>query len=444
MPTGNLARATARAPWRALVVHKYGGTSLADVDRVRHAAGRVAAVAAGQRVVVVVSAQGDTTDRLLAQGCAFDVPDGSREMDQLLATGETASAALMALALRERGLEAESLTGAQAGVRTHGRHGAGVVDRLAPSRVHQLLGRRAVPVVTGYQGVDERGDTVTLGRGGSDTTAVALAAGLGADRCEIYTDVPGVFSADPRIVPAPRLLPLVPVDVMAEMAFTGARVLHSRAVELAQTHQVTTHVLGAATEGPGTVIPTDMPCPEQQEDLIRALETAPVVTAVTHDPDVSRVLVHCAGSGRDPAPEVLSLLAEYGLPVDLVARSGPYEDEFRMGFATRRSELARVRRPLERLVRELGGEVRFQGEVGKVTVVGTGLLNRPEVTARMLTALAASGTPTTWIHTSQVRTSALVPQDRLTDAVRVLHTAFGLDLTEETDPAAEPAPEIAR
>ncbi|MEU2603668.1 aspartate kinase [Streptomyces albus] len=409
-----------------LVVHKYGGSSLATPELIRHAAGRVgAARARGERVVLVVSAQGDTTDDLLARARHF-APGGAapgaslREADQLLATGEIASAALMAMALHTGGTRALSLTGGQAGVRALGRHGSGLIDRLAPGRILGLLDAGVVPVVAGFQGVNSSGDTVTLGRGGSDTTAVALAVGLGAERCEIYTDVAGVFSADPRVVTAPRLLPHIPTDVMAEMAFTGARVLHSRAVELAALHQMPTHVLSSATEGPGTVI---------TGTYETALETAPAVTAVTHDTDVARVLVRCAGAGagRDIAPDILRLLAEHALPVDLVARSGPQEEEFRMGFSTRRGELSGARDALERLVGALGGFLRVDEEVGKVTVVGTGLLNRPECTARMLSALAEAGIPTTWILTTQMRASALVPADRLTDAVRTLHTAFALD-----------------
>ncbi|MGP3985990.1 aspartate kinase [Streptomyces sp. 3N207] len=407
-----------------LVVHKYGGSSLATPELIRHAAGRVgAAQARGERVVLVVSAQGDTTDELLARARHF-TPAGAapgtnlREADQLLATGELASAALMAMALHTGGTRALSLTGGQAGVRALGRHGSGLIDRLAPGRILGLLDAGVVPVVAGFQGVNSSGDTVTLGRGGSDTTAVALAVGLGAERCEIYTDVAGVFSADPRVVAAPRLLPHIPVDVMAEMAFTGARVLHSRAVELAALHQMPTHVLSSATEGPGTVI-TGM--------YETALETAPAVTAVTHDTDVARVLVRCAGAGRDIAPDVLRILAEHALPVDLVARSGPQEEEFRMGFSTRRGELRGARPALERLVGTFGGFLRVDEEVGKVTVVGTGLLNRPECTARMLSTLAEAGIPTTWILTTQMRASALVPAERLAEAVRVLHAAFALD-----------------
>ncbi|GAA2609007.1 aspartate kinase [Streptomyces axinellae] len=400
-------------------MHKYGGSSLATPGQVRHAAARISAARGrGSRVVVVVSAQGDTTDELLARARGFAPHGDSREADQLLATGEVASAALMAMALHERGTPALSLTGGQAGVRALGRHGSGLIDRVAPGRILGLLEAGAVPVIAGFQGVNSSGDTVTLGRGGSDTTAVALAAGLGAERCEIYTDVDAVYSADPRVVEAPRPLRHIPVDVMAEMAFTGARVLHSRAVELAATHGVETLVLSSSTEGPGTVI---------TGTYQTALETAPAITAVTHDADVARVLVHCAGTAPDMAADFLTVLAEYALPVDLVARSGPHEEEFRMGFATRRSELCEAAPALERLAGTLGGRIRIDSEVGKVTVVGTGLLNRPECTARMLRALSDADIPTTWILTSQIRASALVPADRLNEAVRVLHTAFGLD-----------------
>jgi aspartate kinase len=400
----------------ALVVAKYGGSSLASLDRVCRIAARVARdhAARGPRVVVV-SARGNTTDELLAVAGELGSDRSSRETDQLLATGECASAALMAMAIAQRGVPAVSLTGAQAGIRASGKHGEGVICGVDTLSVRRLLDTGNTVVVAGFQGLDERGDVITLGRGGSDTTAVALAAVLGAARCEIYSDVDGVCTADPRIGPAARVMPVIDAGLMAEMAFAGARILHSRAVELAAMHEVEVRVGNAAEQAYGTTITAG-----------GGLETSGVVAAVAHDVDVSRILVRSTG-GSDVAEGVLRLLASHSVPVDLVARSGPYEAEFRMGFTIRRSDLGDVRAPLERHVRGADGVVHVDENVGKLSVLGMGLLNRPAYTARMLSALTAAGIPTSWISTSQLRTSAVIPLDRLAEAVLLLHREFGLD-----------------
>jgi aspartate kinase len=249
---------------------------------------------------------------------------------------------------------------------------------------------------------------ITLGRGGSDTTAVALAAALGARECEIYTDVDGVYTADPRIVPTARKVPNIGPAVMAEMAFAGAGVLHSRAVELAAMRRVAVHVRSSTGADLGTVVADD-------------LETGNPVVAVTHDLDVARVLIR--GSG-DQAAAVLDVLARNAVPVDLIARSGPHEDEFRMGFTVRRSDVAEVRLALERAAED--GGVRIDEDVAKVSLIGMGLLSRPTYVARMLGALATAEIPTSWVFTSQVRASVTVPRDRVTAAVALLHDEFGL------------------
>jgi aspartate kinase len=405
-----------------VLVQKYGGSSLSTLDKVRAVARRVAAGhRAGRPVVVVVSARGDTTDDLLRLaneiGDLPETPGIARELDHLLVTGECASAALLAMALHCDGVPAVSLSGRQAGIRITGRHGAGVIDSIDTTRVRELLEAGNVVVVGGFHGVNELGDMITLGRGGSDTTAVALAAAVGARECEIYTDVDGVYTADPRIVPAARKVPAIVPAVMAEMAFAGAGVLHSRAVELAAMRQVAVHVRSSTGTDPGTVVvPADK------------LETGNPVVAVTHDLDVARVLVR--GNGADLAAEILDILARNAVPVDLIARSGPNEDEFRMGFTVRRSDVVEVKLALERAAVAQDGGVRIDEDVAKVSLIGMGLLSRPTYVARMIAALSAVDIPTSWVFTSQVRASVTVPRAKVAAAVALLHDEFGL--AEET------------
>ncbi|MEV6752865.1 aspartate kinase [Streptomyces sp. NPDC051214] len=408
-----------------MLVQKYGGTSLQTLDRVRHAALRIAqARRRGSSVAVVVSARGGRTDDLLRLAADVGAAAPSRELDQLLAVGECESAALMALALNGLGVPAVSLTGQQAGIRTTDRHGDALIEGIEAARVRVATDGGAVAVVTGFQGVDPAGDVATLGRGGSDTTAVALAAQLGASACEIYTDVDGVFSADPRILPAAHCLPWVDPGVMAEMAFAGARILHTRCIELAAMEGVEVRVRNASSQARGTTVA------ERQDG--RPLETRRAVVAVTHDTDVARVLVHCRDIHRDLAPDVFEVLAAQGTVVDLVARSGPYESEFRMGFTIRRSQAGPVRAALHELTDAFGGGVHFDENVGKVSVVGMGLLSRPEYTARLMAALAAAGIPTSWMSTSQMRLSVIVPRERTVDAVETLHREFQLDRSQPT------------
>ncbi|MFI9583679.1 aspartate kinase [Streptomyces sp. NPDC052236] len=414
-----------------VLVQKYGGTSLGTLDRVRHAALRIAkARRRSGALAVVVSARGSRTDDLLRLAADIGPAYPSRELDQLLAVGEAESAALMAIALNGLGVPAISLTGHQAGIRTTERHGDALISRIATARVRAALEEGRVAVVTGFQGIDQAGDIATLGRGGSDTTAVALAARLGASACEIYTDVDGVFSADPRVLPAARCLSWVQPGVMAEMAFAGARILHTRCIELAAMEGVEVCVRNALSQAPGTTIV------ERGDD--GALETRRAVVAVTHDTDVARVLVHCRGVRRDLAPDVFGALAAQGTVVDLVARSGPYEDEFRMGFTIRRSQAGQVRAALDEVVAPFGGGVRFDENVGKVSVVGMGLLSRPEYTARLMAALAHARIPTSWISTSQLRLSVIVPLERTVETVETLHREFRLGRHEQSPGGATP------
>jgi len=399
----------------AVVVSKYGGSSLASADQVRAVADRIArAHRAGDGVVAVVSARGDATDELLALAATVSGVLPAREVDQLLATGECALAALLAIALHGRGVPAVSLTGPQAGIVATGRHGDGRVAAVHTDRIARVLAGGSVAVVAGFQGLDVRGDVVTLGRGGSDTAAVAVAAALGARGCDIRTDVAGVYTADPRLVPDARPHRRLDPAVMVELAFAGARVLHPRAAIVARAHGIDLHIGDARSTAPGTVIPAG------------PLEERHALAAVAHDPDVAHVLVRA----RRAAPEaIFRVLAEQSIPIDLAASSSPLERGLRMGFTVRRADLGAVAEPLRRAVP--GARVTVDDRLGTVSLVGTGLLHRPDVAARATSALRAAGIPATWTHASQLRLTIVTDRARAADAVAVLHAAFHLDREEE-------------
>lgn len=416
-----------------IIVQKYGGTSLSTVDNVRRAADRVAAEhRAGRRVVVVVSARGSTTDQLLELAGQVSPTVPAREIDQLLVTGESASAALFAIALHGLGVPAISLTGQQIGIRTNGPHGSGLIATVEADRILALLADGQVVVVAGFHGVDSNGEIVTLGRGGSDTTAVALATVLEAASCEIYTDVDGIRTADPRIVPNARLLPFVDASVMAEMAFAGAHVLHSRAVEMAAINNTDVHVRDASTNGSGTTILGG----SDRVKLETGLESRGVFVAITHDLDVARVLVQSTGGPVDLATEVLEVLARRPVPVDLIARSGPHEDEFRMGFTIPRGYVGEIAPALRQVTAPFGGRVAVNTDVGKVSLIGIGLLNRPGYVLRLLTALTRAGIATSWVSATQLRVSVTVPLARVVEAVGLLHQEFELERDDSAESAA--------
>ncbi|MBO0869508.1 MAG: aspartate kinase, partial [Micromonosporaceae bacterium] len=356
--------------------------------------------------------RGRTTDELMRLAATFSTRPALRELDQLLSTGEIASAALLALALHELGVQAVSLTGGQAGIQATGPHGSGVISKVSADVITEHLAAGRVPIVAGFQAVTGDGDVITLGRGGSDTTAVALASELGA-RCEIFTDVDGVFSGDPRVVETAQLLSLIPAEVMTELAFGGARVMHSRAVELAALTGLDIEVRNSATPSPGTTIAAGAD----------GLESRGSVLAVGHDRDVARVLVQAP---VDLARQVLDVLARHAVPADLVARSGSGEAEFRMGFTVSARHVEQMREALESAVRAAGGVVAIDVPVGKVSLVGIGMLNRPELVTRLLTVLDLAGITTSWVSLTQLRTSVVVPLDRVDEAVVLVHREFQL------------------
>lgn len=402
-----------------IVVRKYGGSSLATPELVRGVATQVADLAAaGRRVVVVVSAMGDATDRLVALAGQFaDRPD-PRELDQLLATGEQVSAAVLALALTRRGVAAVSLTGDQAGIEVTGGPGAATIAHIDPDRILDALGGGRVVVVAGFQGRDAVGELRTLGRGGSDTTAVALAAALGAAECEICTDVEGVRTADPRIVPDTRPVPSISYEAMSELARGGARVLHPRSVELAGQHGVTVHVRHSSRTGASTRVRAAEP----------ALERGAEVVGIAHDRDVRLLRIEAPGLSPDRGARLLAGLAGHGLHPDTLSWPGAGELRFTLRGT------APFAGPARALVEDLGARWTLDDDLGAVSVVGTGLLDRPDMPAEVLRTAGELGTTMPAMAISAVRLTAVLPLDRLGHAVRALHRAFRLDRPAEARP----------
>lgn len=414
-----------------ILVQKYGGSSLATLEQLRAVAGRVAAEQrTGRPVAVVVSARGRGTDALLELARTLNVRSPARETDQLLSTAEIASAAQLAMILDRLGMPAASLTGWQAGIRVRGPHGEGRIAGIDTARLRSLLRGGIVPVVSGFQGAGPQGDVVTLGRGGSDTTAVALAAALGAERCEIYTDVDGVFTADPRVVPTARLLRAVDARVMAEMARTGARVLHPRSVELAYARDVEVHVRNSQTDVPGSVL---------IKKGHRPMENPGTVAAVTHDADTAEVSISFTRTDRVSLPEILERLAGTGVEVDLLTQVAHGEHHL-VRFTVPDRHVEDVRAVLARTVPAPLDAMRIDRTLGKVSIIGASPAAGSAHSARMLRALAANGIVTAAISTAQMRTSALVPRPRLHEAVTVLHEAFGLGAASHSDGPVPAAP----
>jgi len=415
-----------------LVVQKFGGSSVADADRIRRVARRIAREReAGTSLVVVVSAMGDTTDELLALASAVtDEPD-PRELDLLLATGELQSATLVSMALHDLGVPAISLSGAQAGITTDGRYGKARIAGIDPARIREELERGKVVIVAGFQGVGVAADgramptvdvaeTTTLGRGGSDTTAVALAAGLGADRCRIFTDVPGIFTADPRIVLDARQLDVVGYEEMLELAHQGAQVLQVRAVELGWVNGVVIEVLSTFEDVPGTRIMED-PLVEQRNK----------VRGLAHDRNVAKVTLVEVPDRPGVAAAVFEPLAEAGINVDMIVQNIGHGGATDLSFTIPAVDLARAKRVLEPLVRDLGfREMTTDASVAKVSIVGAGIHNAPGYAARMFRTLADAGINIEMISTSEIRITCMIAEDQVEAAVRALHAAFELERPE--------------
>ncbi len=408
----------------SLIVQKYGGTSVADAERIRNVARRIAArQQAGDRLVVVVSAMGDTTDRLL--GLAGEISDHpeARELDLLLSTGETVSTTLVAMALHRLHIDAVSLSGAQAGLRTDQVHGRARILGVEPARIQQELGRGRVVIVSGFQGISEELEITTLGRGTSDTTAVALAAALDAERCEIYTDVDGVYTADPRIEPAARKLRDVSYDEMLELAALGAKVLQPRAVELGAVYGIPIVVATSFRDEPGTLIHGGV-----------TMEQFNKVRGIAHELDVAKVTVRAVPDQPGVAAKLFEPLAEHHISVDTIVQNTSMEQLADLTFTVAAGDLAKATPIVERVARELeAGAVVAEERMGKVSIVGTGMQSAPGYAARMFRALSDAGINIDIISTGEIRITCIVERDDVERAVRALHEAFELEKAEPSE-----------
>src|SRR4051812_35760583 len=398
---------------------KFGGTSVADAERLKRAARRIVrAREQGHNVVAVLSARGATTDELVAMAEEVSPSPDPREMDMLLSTGERMSCALCAMAINDLGSRAISLTGSQAGIVTDTSHTKARILDVRADRIREALEQDLIVLVAGFQGVSTSRDVTTLGRGGSDTTAVALAAAVKADVCEIYTDVPGVFTSDPRVVPDARKLNVVSFEEMLEMAASGAGVLQLRSVEYARNHGVRIHCRSSATDEPGTLVVTE------EETMER-----PLVTAVTHSTDEARVTLTGLPDTPGVAGRVLTALAEANVNVDMIIQNEPVSADHRadMSFTVPRDDLLNASEALAPLKEELGiGAIATDAEMGKVSLVGAGMKSHPGVAAKTFTVLGDAGVNIEMISTSPIKISCVVREADVERAVVGLHSAFDL------------------
>ncbi|PZS10007.1 MAG: aspartate kinase [Solirubrobacterales bacterium] len=398
---------------------KFGGTSVSDAERIKRAARRIVAQReAGRRVVAVLSARGQTTDELIAMAQEVSASPDRRELDMLLSTGERISCALCAMAINDLGHRAISLTGSQAGIVTDTSHTKARILDVRAERIREALGEDRIVLVAGFQGISTSRDVTTLGRGGSDTTAVALAAAIDAEVCEIYTDVSGVYSADPRIVPDARLLPVLSFEEMLEMAASGARVLQLRAVEYARNHGVRIHCRSSFDSRPGTFVLGE------QETMER-----PLITAVTHAADEARITLLGVPDRPGAAAAIFGALADAGCNVDTIIQNEPLGEGrgAEVSFTIPREDLAAAELALEPVARELGvARVDTDRQIGKVSIVGAGMRSHPGVAANVFRTLAAKGINIEMISTSPIKISCVIRSDFVPEAVRALHGAFDL------------------
>jgi aspartate kinase len=406
-----------------LVVQKYGGSSVGDAERIKRVAQRIVATRKeGHDVCVVVSAMGDTTDDLLDLAAQVSPVPPARELDMLLTAGERISMALLAMAIANLGMEARSFTGSQAGVITDSTHGKAQIIDVAPGRIREALDHGHIAIVAGFQGVSQdTKDVTTLGRGGSDTTAVALAAALGAEVCEIYTDVDGVFTADPRLVPTARRIPRLSYEEMLEMAASGAKILHLRCVEYARRFDVPIHVRSSFSTKTGTWI-VDIPPEEQME--------APIISGVAHERGEAKITVVGVPDKPGEAAQIFSVVADQGVNIDMIVQnvSSVATGRTDITFTLPSTDLSLAVAALTKAQDQIGFEaLQSDDQIGKVSLIGAGMRTHPGVTAKFLTALADAGINVEMISTSQIRISVVVREDELSTAVSALHSAFDLD-----------------
>jgi aspartate kinase len=405
------------------VVHKYGGSSVADADCIKRVAQRIVATKkAGNDVVVVISAMGDTTDELMDLAQQVSPLPPPRELDMLLTSGERISAALLAMAIANLGYEARSFTGSQAGVITTAAHGNARIIDITPGRIESALSEGHVAIVAGFQGVaQDTKDITTMGRGASDTTAVALAAALEADYCEIYTDVDGIFTADPRIVPAAKQIPKISYEEMLEMAACGAKVLHLRCVEYARRYNVPVHVRSSFSQKEGTWV-VDAKELDQMEQAI--------ISGVAHDRGEAKITVVGVPDKPGEAARIFETVAGAETNIDMIVQnvSAVATNRTDISFTLPRSDGSRAMSALARMKDEIGYEqLLYDDQIGKVSVIGVGMRSHPGVSAKFFSALADAGVNIEMISTSEIRISVVVDENAVDAAVTAAHTAFDLD-----------------
>jgi aspartate kinase len=407
-----------------LIVQKFGGSSVADAESIKRVAARIAASKrSGQQVVVVVSAMGDTTDELIdLANQVSPIPNG-RELDMLLTAGERISMALLAMAISNLGLEARSFTGSQAGIITTSTHGSARVIDVTPGRIQEALAEGAIAIVAGFQGVaQDTKDITTLGRGGSDTTAVALAAALDADVCEIYTDVDGVFSADPRIVPTARKLKSVTYEEMLELAASGAKVLHLRCVEYARRFNLPIHVRSSFSNLEGTWVVKDQPEGGSMEQAI--------ISGIAHDKSEAKITIVGVPDRAGVAARIFQAIADADVNIDMIVQnvSAAATGLTDISFTLPRAEGSRATSIVQKLQGEIGFQsIQYDDQIGKLSLIGAGMRSHPGVTANFFAAMASAGVNIEMISTSEIRISIVCRQADIERAVQAAHTAFDLD-----------------
>jgi aspartate kinase len=405
-----------------LYVQKYGGTSVGDAELIKAVAGRIIArVDAGDQLVVVASAMGHTTDELIALAEQMTDEPEARELDLLLSTGEIVTSTLLSMALKHMGRKAVALSGAQAGIGTDTRYGRAQILSVEPRRIRRELESGAVVIVAGFQGITEELDITTLGRGGSDTTAVALAAALKAERCEIYTDVEGVYTADPRIVPEARKIEHITYEEMLELAGYGAAVMHPRAVELGAVYNVPIYVSSSFTDAPGTLI-------HGQIDTEADMEGRNKVMGIAPDTDVARITVRGVPDQPGIAATIFEPLGESGISVDTIVQNASVERLTDLTFTVSRSDLNKALEIVRPIGERIGApEVLADTHLAKVSIIGSGMTSGPGYAGRMFRALFDAGINIELITTSEIRITCLIDEKQVKDAVRALHKAFELE-----------------
>ncbi len=413
----------------ALVVMKFGGTSVGSAERIMAVAQRlISRKMEGDNVVAVVSAMGDVTDELVALSRQITDCPQEREMDMLLATGEQVTIALLAMAIHSLGHEAVSFTGPQIGIVTDSGHTKAKIKEIRGDRISEALAEGQIVIVAGFQGTTADGQITTLGRGGSDTTAVAIAAGIGADLCEIFTDVDGVFIADPRIVPDARKLDFISYEEMLEMSASGARVLQLRSVEFARNHSVVIHCRSSFTDQPGTIV----------KEADNQMEMA-IISGVTHDTSEAKVTIRAVPDTPGVAATVFGALAEAGVNVDMIIQNVSEQGTTDISFTVPKDDLPKARSSTERIANALGAPSwNVDESIAKISLVGAGMKTHPGVAAQMFGALADAKVNIDMISTSSIRISCVIAEEQTEVAVRALHDSFGLakgQVTAETSSA---------